>query len=367
MRMAFSLRVLVLSSAVYGLACLTSAVAIASTQAQGTTSSQPAATTTTTTTQAEQLLKEGAGLIQNPGNLPNSTGGISNILGGLLGGSSSGGSSTGGGIFGDAMRGFQEALNQLQRLRDSTIGRAVEAIIRGDNPLSGLLREVFGEMNLIDPNQLNEQLKKDMESNSGRTRIDQANPVQVRNQRAAAGSITNARESAGQILSRENQQRMAKELNQLRQQLAEVGSQVGGSTQLSQQASQLSQQANQLSQQSQKTAQQAQTRVSTQDALKDLNNISANMSAQLGQISTQGAAQAGQLANVSGQLGVMANMEAAQLARLNEVTVGIAAANQNLADVNSLMRGQEQARQMERRGDVNRLTQLNNIGYRLAR
>lgn len=364
MKMGFSLRVLVLCSAVYGFACLHSAVAIATTQTKPL--NQPALTPL----QPEQLLKGGAtGLMQNSGNLTNTTGQVSNLLGGLFGGSSSSGSAGGSldGIFGDAMKGFQEALNQLQQLRESTIGRAVEAIIRGDNPLAGLLREVFGELNLIDPNQLNEQLNKDLESNSDNTRLDQANPVQVRNQRAAAGSITNARQSAGQILSRENQQRMAKELNNLRQQLAQVGSQAGGSTQLSQQASQLSQQANQLSQQSQQTAKQAQTRVSTQDALKDLNNITANVSAQLGQISTQGAAQAGQMANVSGQLGVMANMEAVQLARLNDMTVSLATANQNLADVNSLMRGQEQARQMERRGDVNRLTQLNSIGYRLAR
>lgn len=362
MKMGFSLSVLVLCSAIYGMTCLTSAVAIARTQT--TQLSQSA-----TTLQTEQLKNSATGMIQNSGDLTNTTGQVSNLLGGLFNGSSPNGSTNGGldGIFGDAMQGFQEALNQLQQLRESTIGRTVEAIVRGDNPLAGLLREVFGELNLIDPNQLNAQLNKDLEHHSDNTRLDQANPVQVRNQRSAAGSITNGRQVAGQILSRENQQRMVKELNQLRQQLAQVGSQAGGSTQLSQQASQLSQQANQVSQQSQQTARQAQTRVSTQDALKDLNTITANVSAQLGQISTQGAAQAGQLANVSGQLGVMANMEAAQLARLNDVTVSLATANQNLADVNSLMRGQEQARQMERRGDVNRLTQLNNIGYRLSR
>ncbi len=366
MKMGFSLRVLVLCSAIYGMICLTSAVAIAQTQTQQR--NQPA-----TTLRAEQLKNSATGLIQNSGNLSNPTGQVSNLLGGLFNGSSSNASSNESvngeldSIFGDAMKGFQEALNQLQQLREGMIGRALEAIVRGDNPLAGLLREVFGELNLIDPNQLNEQLNKDLENHSSNTRLDQANPVQVRNQRSATGSITNARQVAGQILSRENQQRMVKELNQLRQQLAQVGSQAGGSTQLSQQASQLSQQANQLSQQSQQTARQAQTRVSTQDALKDLNTITANVSAQLGQISTQGAAQAGQMANVSGQLGVVANMEAAQLARLNDVTVSLATANQNLADVNSLMRGQEQARQMERRGDVNRLTQLNNIGYRLSR
>jgi uncharacterized protein involved in exopolysaccharide biosynthesis len=256
--------------------------------------------------------------------------------------------------------------------------------------------ELLGDLGLPDPEKIKEALAKAMtEGDIERTPISQVNPVLQSSMLQSVNSALTARTDAAMVLSEESQAASMDELERLAQSVTAGVQQGDASTQLSAQSSQIATQsgtlattssdvatqAATLTTQAAQTAAQAQSRVSTQDAIKDLNTLTANVSSQLGGLSTQGAvqsgqltqlsaqaaAQSGQLANISSQTATGIQLESSQLLRQQQMVTGLAAANQNLADLNDLAHGQEQDRIVQNNGAANRLSRANASGYRLAR
>lgn len=222
-------------------------------------------------------------------------------------------------------------------------------------------------LNLPDADELFEEIfvENDRDKEFDRNSLGQVNPTVARSITLSTLNAETARLDAARTLSKESQQQMASEIQQLEALVNSAAEMGQGSGNLSQQASQAAQQSDQLSQQAAQIAEESKTRVSTQDAIKDLNQIAGNLSGQLTQLSGQGAAQSGQLSNISGQLGSAVNLEGRQLLRMNQVVTGMAVANQNIADMNETMQGDRRIRVAENNAQLYRSLQISRLGYRM--
>jgi hypothetical protein len=295
------------------------------------------------------------------------------------GSTSTPGSTTGGGgIQGSIQDWIQQALGpvqgyigQLDELKESLTGRLRDFL---NNDLLGSINEsldnVMGALNLPDPTAILDGIEEAIGregDQAGVNTVHQVNPTIATRGIVSVVNVETARISAAGILSEDGQQSMRDELTNLGQGVSAGGELATGSTTLSQQSSQAAEQSTQVAQLASDTAQQAQSRVSTQDAIKDLNSIQALVSTQINGLSSQSAAQSGQLANIANQNATALQLDAASLFREGQQVTALAAANQNLADMNEQMRGEAQAEIIRNNASVARQVQLNSSGYRLMR
>jgi uncharacterized protein YoxC len=295
---------------------------------------------------------------------------------------------------------IQAYIDKIKSQVEEAIGSSTDAIddvlggILGD--VTGAIDELLGDMGLPDPEKVKDAIAKARtEGNISRTPISMVNPVLQSSVLQSVNSVLTARTDAGFILSEEAQAANKEELERLAEGVSTAVQQGEASNNLSTQASEITTQSGELAtqagtiatqagtltSQAAQTATQAQSRVSTQDAIKDLNTLTANVSSQLGGLATQGAieagqltqlsaqsaVQAGQLSNISRQTGTSIQLQSGQLLRQQQMVTGLAAANQNLADLNELAQGQEQDRIIQGNGAANRLSRANSTSYRLAR
>ncbi len=238
-----------------------------------------------------------------------------------------------------ALSPIQGYLQQVQNL-----GSNIDGLLgKVTGELSSQLKDALGDLNLPDPEALLDGLLKPKNGSQQESphSVSGVNPgILNDNTRATAG----ARIYSQQSLSKAAQAQAKHELEQTEQ----VAQASGQAAQISGQAAQA---ANQAAQTASQSAQQAQSRVSTQDALKDLNHVSAAIASGI-------SSQSNQLTSISGQLGQAAQIQAIQTAKLSQINTGTAVSVQQLADVNALLRGQQQAAEMKDVALTDRLNRL---------
>ena len=296
-------------------------------------------------------------------------GGSSNPLGSILGGGGSGtqASDGAGGLLQSVIGPLQGQiggyLEQVNAIKEQVLG-AINGGIAGQ--LDGLLKNTIGSLGLPDLGKLKEEIAKKIGTGeaSESDGVNKAlNPV-VANSGAELRALKPAVEAS---FSKEAQARSVQGL----QTIAQKVSGMSGSQQASKTAAQGSATA---SQESQKIAQQAtqqgktaQGRVSTQDAIKDLNMTAALQSTQLSQVSTQLAGQSSQLGTISDQTAASVELQGISATHLNRIESGQAITNASLLKVNEQLQGQEQAHLIEDSALQDRLNSANSSGFRLMR
>ena len=312
------------------------------------------------------LLGGGSGGSGGSGGLGGLLGGIPG-LGGLTGGGSggSGGSGGAGGLddIGGALGGIGDFFGQFQKLiQDMT--KQVLGSLTGQ--LSKVFQGALGALGLPDLNKLSKDILKssgadgaaeESESDTGTESpkatiksISGVNPVIYNENKVAS---LPARTYAAGIFSKENQKALSKEAELVKQKIS-----VGATTVSA--IGKLTQQSSALSQKSAQTAKQAQTRISTQDALKDLNTIQGNVSSQL-------EVAAGQFAGLSNIQSNALELSGISTARLSQINLSAAGSLQQLADVNDQLRGEQQARLSANSDLVNRLSSASGGSFILLR
>ena len=311
------------------------------------------------------LLGGGSGGSGGSGGLGGLLGGIPG-LGGLTGGGSGGSDGSGGGQLDDiggALGGIGDFFGQFQKLiQDMT--KQVLGSLTGQ--LSKVFQGALGALGLPDLNKLSKDILKssgadgaaeESESDTGTESpkatiksISGVNPVIYNENKVAS---LPARTYAAGIFSKENQKALSKEAELVKQKIS-----VGATTVSA--IGKLTQQSSALSQKSAQTAKQAQTRISTQDALKDLNTIQGNVSSQL-------EVAAGQFAGLSNIQSNALELSGISTARLSQINLSAAGSLQQLADVNDQLRGEQQARLSANSDLVNRLSSASGGSFILLR
>lgn len=299
-----------------------------------------------------------AGLL--PGGLSSipGLGGITNTINSVTGTIGSVTSALGGlgGVTDEIQQVLSPIQGYLQQIQNITSGMdgfldKILGSVMGD--LLNQIKGALGDLNIPDPQALlDELLKKDDGSvkDADKNAIGGLVPIIIKDN---AGSTIAAKVFAQQSLGKEAQTQAKQELEQ-----ASQAAQASG--QAAQATGQAGQAATQAAQTASQSAQQAQSRVSTQDALKDLNTVSASIASGI-------AAQSGQLTSISGQLGQDAQIQAIQTAKLSQIATGQAIAVQQLADVNGNLRGQQQAELMKDVATSDRLNRLTAGGFGFMR
>ncbi len=305
------------------------------------------------------------GTIYSPTTATSATG--SNPLGGLgnLGGLGDIGGQLGGAA-NQIMTAAQGIFQQIQGMYQQIGGMIQKVIGSASGGLGKILTDVMGALNMPDPQELLDQILRGSGDgqNVSNNNISGINPNILKENQAATAA---AKIFAQQNFSKEAQQNAKKDLEWVASQVQAAGQFGAASGQLSQQSSQAATQSGQAAQTAQQTAAQAQKRVSTQDAIKDLNTISAQMSAQLSGLSSQSAAQSGQLTNLTQLEATGVQIAGASSAKLTQINQGVAASAQQLADINSQMRGKQQQEIMRDVNLVDRLQSTNSSTYRLLK
>lgn len=309
------------------------------------------------------------------GNVTAGLGGLTSSLGGLgslTDGSTGSSSQTGGlqsiengvqqftGIVGSIQSQFDQLKSQIDQVISSTLADANSAV-------SKAIKDALGALNLPDP--------QAVKGNLAKLGQDSTNKVDANNVSGVSPTILKSNQTASLAAQLWSQTALSKgaqiaaqaDLSQIQQLLSQGGQTGQASTTLAIQSNQSANQSTQLASTAQTQAQQAQKRVSTQDAIKDLNLTAGTLSQQLGALSAQSATQSGQLAN-------MTNLDAASLTvqggisgKLTQTNFGIAQTVNQLADVNDQLRGQDQVRITQDVGAADQLTQANTLGFRFLK
>jgi hypothetical protein len=246
---------------------------------------------------------------------------------------------------------IQSYISQLEQIQQQ-VSQIVDRIVgAASGAVSKAIQDALGALNLPDPQELFDKvLGKIEQGETEKNPIHGVSPIIYQDNQTATVA---AKVYAQTNFSKQAQENLKTELTQLNQQITTATQTVSGSNQLAQTSSQAAQQA-------QQKAQQAQSRVSTQDAIKDLNQITASVSSQLG-------SQSGQLANLNSLQATTLQVAGAQANKLAQINLGVAATVQQLADVNDQMRGQQQAEVIERNALTDRVIQANSSGFNLLR
>ena len=309
------------------------------------------------------------------GNVTSGLGGLTSSLGGLTGGSGSSGSSAG---QGSALQGVQDQVQQFTGIVGSIQGQfdqlksqieqVISSMLSGANgAVSKAIKDALGALGLPDPQAVKDNLAK--------LSTDGSNKIDANNVSGISPSILKANQIASvsaqlwsqTALGKDAQTAAKADLSQL-QQLLSQGSQTGqASTALANQSTQAASQSTQFASTAQTQAQQAQKRVSTQDAIKDLNLTAGTLAQQLGSLSTQAATQSGQLANITNVEAASLNVQGGISGKLTQTNIGIAQTVGQLSDVNDQLRGQDQARLAENVGAADQATQANTLAFRFLK
>jgi len=294
--------------------------------------------------------------VYNPssGSSTNISGSLNNLeaMGGQLSGTTNQIINAAQGIFQQIQGMYQQIGGILQRVLGSVSGE-----------MGKVLTDILGAMNLPDPQELLDRILQDSNSDTiANNNIAGISPVILRDNQTATIA---AKIFVQQNFSQEAQQNARKDLEWIASQVQNAGQFSTASGQLAQQAAQAATQAGQAAQTAQQTATQAQNRVSTQDALKDLNIIAGQLSSQLSSLASQSAAQSGQLTNLTQLEAMNTQITGASSAKLTQINQGIAASVQQLADLNSQMRGKEQQEAMRHTATLDNLQMVNSRAYRL--
>lgn len=292
---------------------------------------------------------------------------LSGLTGGFGGGGGAdAGGSGGGGLddIGGALGGIGDFFGQFQSLiQDMT--KQVLGSITGQ--LSKLFQGALGALGLPDLNKLakdvlkssgaegasTEESEEDTGTDAPKAKIGSisgVNPVIYNENKIAS---LPARVYAAGIFSKENQEALSKEAQMVKQKI-EVGATTVSAI------GKLTQQSSALSQKSAQTAKQAQIRISTQDAIKDLNTIQGNISSQM-------EVAAGQFAGLSNIQSNALELTGIGTARLSQINLSAAGALQQLADVNDQLRGEQQAKLSANSDLVNRLSSVSGGSFILLR
>lgn len=265
----------------------------------------------------------------------------------------------------------QSYLKQLDALKDQVSQIVQKITSSGSSAVSKAIQDALGDLNLPDPQKLLDNLAKslgidqDGKSQSAQTNsVSGVSPVIYTENQAAT---LPAKVFSQANFSSDAQKSVKQDLQNIQQKVSALPQMVNGSTQLSNQSSQAATTANQGASAAQQQAKQAQSRVSTQDAIKDLNLTAGSIATQLGALSSQSAAQSGQLANLTSLGATSAEFQGDASAKLSQVNLGVAAAVGQLAELNEQSRGNEQLRVIQEQTLADQLNASSRHGFNLLR
>jgi len=265
----------------------------------------------------------------------------------------------------------QSYLKQFEALKDQVSQIVQKITSAGSSAVSKAIQDALGALNLPDPQKLLDSLAKSLGfDQDGKSQTAQPNSIS-----GISPSIYADNQIASlpaQVFSESNfssaaQTAVRQDLQSIASKIAALPQTVTGSTALSTQASQAAATANAAATTAGQQAKQAQSRVSTQDAIKDLNLTAGSIASQLGALSSQSAAQSGQLANLTALGATSAGFQGDASAKLSQVNLGVAAAVGQLADLNEQSRGNEQLRVVQEQALADRLNASSSHGFNLLR
>ncbi len=281
------------------------------------------------------------------------------------------------------LQGYLEQIQQMPAMAMEQVQTYIGGVL---DQAQAQLEGVLGELGIVDPDQMREQLLT-QEDNP----VDPRVPAAVQNlgvEAAIAGrSISQA------TLGEEGQARIKQELEAIVQTVSDSEAISTASVQLQNPDQQAADNAIQASDQSAQSARdaasaaaqgeqlagQAQSRTSTQDVLKLLSQqtagngqIMAQLSAQLGGNANQLGQVSSQLANNSSQNANAAQLQlqvvqlaANQATSAEEANILLSGATLNLTEINDQMRGERIAKVIEKQAETARLGKTNYVNYRL--
>ncbi len=234
--------------------------------------------------------------------------------------------------------------------------------------LQGSLQQVLGAMGLPDPQKVLEQLVGKITQTEPAAKADGGiNPVAWNRGGDLLPILQTGRSQVQRILDQKNQQSYVNELERLTDLVSRADQTVSATSQAISAAGQTASSVSQITSRSQQQAQQAQQRVSTQDALKDLNLTAADLSTQLG-------TQTGMLSTINQVQGTQLNLQTAQLqtevatvAHSQQINLNTAVAAQQLTSLHELSQGQERLRLLQNQATAAQLMQTSQTGFRFMR
>ena len=269
------------------------------------------------------------------------------------------------GFVGNYLKQFEGLKGQVE----SAVGDCVTAL-GGD--VSGALKNALGELNLPDPGKLLDGL---LHPNKGPNGPNGQQDAALNNISGVLPSILKSNALApllanlwGQAnFSTDAQKAVKQDLQGITQKVQAANQTVSAASNLANQATQAASQSTQLAATAGTQAQQAQKRVSTQDAIKDLNLTAGTLSSQLAGQSGQLAAQSGQLSNLVSLGATSVALQGDASAKLSQVNLGVAATVTQLADMNGQMHGADQLRVIQETALVDRVGQASANAFHLLR
>lgn len=281
------------------------------------------------------------------------------------------------------LQGYLEQIQQMPAMAMEQVQTYVGGIL---DQAQAQLDGVLGELGIVDPDQMREQLLAQQENP-----VDPRVPSSIQNLGVEAAVV--GRTISQATLSTEGQARIKRELEGIVQTVSDSETVSTASVELMEPDQQAADNAVQAADQSAQSAQnaansagqgdqlagQVQTRTSTQDVLKLLSQqtagngqIMAQLSAQLGGSANQLGQVSSQLANNSAQNANAAQLQlqAVQLAAnqatsAEESNILLGGATLNLTEINDQMRGDRIARAIEKQAETARLGKANYVNYRL--
>lgn len=292
--------------------------------------------------------------------------GGSNPLGSSLGGGSGTQAGSGGvlqSVLGPLQGQIGGYLEQINGIKDQVLG-GLNGGIAGQ--LDGLLKDAIGSLGLPDLGKLREQISKAVgkgEASEPNGTNKALNPSVI-NSGAELRALKPAVEAG---FSKEAQDRSVQGLQTIAQKVSGMSGTQQASKTAAQGSATASQESQKMAQQATQQGKTAQGRVSTQDAIKDLNMTAALQSTQLSQVSTQLAGHADQLGTLTDQTAASVELQGISATYLNRLESGQAITNASLLRVNDQLQGADQARLIESSALQERLNKVNNNGFRLMR
>jgi len=281
------------------------------------------------------------------------------------------------------LQGYLDQIRQMPQMAMEQVQTYIGGVL--EQAQAGL-DNVLGDLGIVDPDQMREQLLAETEN-----AIDPRVPSSVQNlgvEAAVAG-----RTIAQATLGEEGQARIKQELEAIVQTVsdseavstASVGltepdqQAAENSVEVADQSAQYAQSASNAAGQGEQLAGQAQSRTSTQDVLKLLSQQTAGNGQIMAQLSAQLGGSANQLGQVSSQLSNNSaqNANAAQLqlqtvqlaanqaTSAEEANILLSGATLNLTEINDQMRGERIAKLIEQQAETARLGKANYVNYRL--
>ncbi|XHX79265.1 MAG: hypothetical protein RBJ76_04850 [Stenomitos frigidus ULC029] len=262
----------------------------------------------------------------------------------------------------------QGYLTQIDQIKTQITDSIQSFVGNLGGDISESLKAALGDLNLPDPKEL---LKGILQPKNA----DGTQPAELNSVSGVLPSVLKSHTTAsltaqlwGQAnFSKEAQTATKQNLQAVASQVAQAQQMPAAAANLATQSTQAASQSAQLATTAQTQSQAAQKRVSTQDAIKDLNLTAGTLSQQLGSQSSQLAAQTGQLATLA-QLGATSvSLQGDASTKLSQLNLGVAASVGQLSDINAQMHGAEQLRTIQETALVDQLQQSNARTYSLLR